>query len=138
MSLGTPVRDSYKTDPFVLRPAVQSTPESSLSHPPEIDGKDLYGNKLYGTIGSPGIEPSVITVGAANTLGTDIRSSTIPLPHIVREARHGAIKPINGVRKYDNLIKPDLVASGNKIIAEHANPNSTLVTLLSVLRTGNG
>src|SRR5262249_23531203 len=37
-------------------------------------GKDAAGNTVYGTILTPGIEPSVITVGAATTWGTPSRT----------------------------------------------------------------
>ena len=71
----------------------------------------------------PGIEPSVITVGAANTYGTDGRSDDTVATYSSRGPTRG-YKTVSGVRKYDNLIKPDLVAPGNKLIsAETPNPD---------------
>jgi serine protease AprX len=37
------------------------------------NGKNSAGQKVYGQIHSPGNEPSVITVGAVDTRGTDQR-----------------------------------------------------------------
>ena len=129
MSLGTPAMDSYVNDPLcqASRRAVNAgivVVASAGNY-----GKSLTGAKLYGTIGSPGIEPSVITVGATNTLGTDIRSDDTVATFSSRGPTRG-YRIVNGARKYDNLIKPDIVASGNKIIGA-ASPNSTTRNFVS-------
>src|SRR5205814_314968 len=74
LSLGAPAIESYRTDPLCL--AVRRAHDAGIvvvaaagNH-----GKDKDGKKIYGLIHSPGNDPSVITVGAANTLGTDARS----------------------------------------------------------------
>src|SRR6185436_9791543 len=74
MSLGMPAVDSYRNDP-VCR-AVRRLVDAGgvVFAAAGNNGKDSTGNKLYGHIHSPGIEPSAITVGAANTFGTDDRS----------------------------------------------------------------
>ena len=135
MSLGTPVRDSYLTDPLCLAARRAVNAGIVVVASAGNRGKDLLGNKQYGTIGSPGIEPSVITVGAANTLGTDIRSDDTVATYSSRGPTRG-YRTINGVRKYDNLIKPDVIASGNKIIAELQARAARLVTLFPSLKTG--
>jgi serine protease AprX len=140
MSLGTAARDSYKNDPLCIaaRRAVNAgivVVASAGNY-----GKDLLGNKLYGTIGSPGIEPSVITVGAANTLGTDFRSDDTVASFSSRGPTRGYVTLSNGARKYDNLMKPDLIAPGNKLIGARGYYNGTenfLARTFTTLRAGN-
>jgi serine protease AprX len=140
MSLGTAARDSYKNDPLCIaaRRAVNAgivVVASAGNY-----GKDLFGNKLYGTIGSPGIEPSVITVGAANTLGTDGRSDDSVASFSSRGPTRGYVTLANGARKYDNLMKPDLIAPGNKLIGARGYYNGTenfLARTFTTLRAGN-
>ena len=136
MSLGTPVKDSYINDPLcqAARRAVNAgivVVASAGNY-----GKDWLGNEMYGGINSPGIEPSVITVGAVNTYGTDYRSDDTIATYSSRGPTRGYVTLSNGARKYDNLIKPDIVAPGNKLIAA-ASPNSTLVTFFPQLKTGS-
>src|SRR5207244_4172196 len=73
MSLGMPAIDSYKNDPICR--AVRSLVNLGIVVVAAAgnDGIDGNGNKIYGHIHSPGIEPSAITVGASNTFGTDAR-----------------------------------------------------------------
>jgi len=135
MSLGTPAKDSYVNDPLcqAARRAVNAgivVVASAGNY-----GKDLLGNEMYGGINSPGMEPSVITVGAVNTYGTDYRSDDTIATYSSRGPTRGYVTLSNGARKYDNLIKPDIVAPGNKLIAT-ASPNSTLVTSFPQLKTG--
>jgi subtilisin family serine protease len=123
LSLGTGPKDSYTTDPLcqAARRAVNAgivVVASAGNY-----GKDALGNKTYGGIGSPGIEPSVITVGAVNTYGTDIRSDDTIATYSSRGPTRGYKTLTNGARKYDNLIKPDLVAPGNKLIAPESLGN---------------
>ena len=119
LSLGTGARDSYTTDPLCLAARRAFNAGIVVVASAGNNGKDAIGNKQYGTIGSPGIEPSVITVGAVNTYGTDIRSDDTVATFSSRGPTRG-YKTVSGVRKYDNLIKPDLVAPGNKLIAPEA------------------
>src|SRR4029450_14033804 len=86
------------------------------------------GDKLYGRIHSPGIEPSAITVGAANTLGTDNRSDDVMASYSSRGPTRGFWTDDSGVKHYDNIIKPDMVAPGNKLISAAAD-NNYIVTL---------
>jgi len=74
MSLGMPAVDSYRNDP-VCRAARRLVDAGVVVFAAAgNNGKDSAGNKIYGHIHSPGNEPSVITVGASNTFGTDERS----------------------------------------------------------------
>jgi subtilisin family serine protease len=120
LSLGTNAKDSYQNDPLcqAARRAVNAgiVVVASAGN----NGKDANGNKIYGAISSPGIEPSVITVGAVNTLGTDTRADDTIASYSSRGPTRGYVT-IYGLRKYDNLIKPDLVAPGNKLISARSN-----------------
>ena len=123
MSLGLPAVDSYLNDPVCL--AVRSLANSGVVMVAASgnNGTDGNGNKVYGHIHSPGIEPSAITVGAANTFGTDERNDDTVTSYSSRGPTRGYWTDDAGVKHYDNLIKPDLVAPGNKIVAAEARQN---------------
>ncbi|HEX8557433.1 MAG TPA: S8 family serine peptidase [Pyrinomonadaceae bacterium] len=123
MSLGTAAVDSYAVDPLCL--AVRSLVNSGVVVVAAAgnEGRDSSGNKVYGQIHSPGIDPSVITVGAANTFGTDARNDDAVATYSSRGPTRAFWTDASGVRHYDNLIKPDLVAPGNKIIDAQAAGN---------------
>jgi subtilisin family serine protease len=64
------------------------------------------GKTLYGAIASPGISPYVITVGAADTHGTAVRSDDTVAAFSSR-----------GPTLWDGLPKPDLIAPGTDVAA---------------------
>ncbi|HYP52942.1 MAG TPA: S8 family serine peptidase [Pyrinomonadaceae bacterium] len=117
MSLGMPAIDSYKTDPAckAVRRLVDAGVVTVVAA--GNNGRDASGTKVYGQIHSPGNEPSAITVGAANTFGTDARSDDVITTYSSRGPTRSYSTDLAGVRHYDNLVKPDLVAPGNKIVA---------------------
>src|SRR5215207_5353030 len=123
MSLGMPAIDSYRNDPLCR--AVRRLVDAGVVvfAAAGNNGKDSDGNKLYGHIHSPGNEPSVITVGATNTLGTDDRSDDTVATFSSRGPTRSFTTDDDGVRHYDNLVKPDLVAPGNKLIEAEAAGN---------------
>ena len=125
MSLGIPAVDSYRNDP-VCR-AVRRLVDMGIVVVAAAgnDGKDATHPKVYGRIHSPGNEPSAITVGAANTFGTDVRSDDNVTSFSSRGPTRSYWKDLAGVKHYDNLIKPDLVAPGNKLMGA-ASPNNNL------------
>ncbi|MBV9927520.1 MAG: S8 family serine peptidase [Acidobacteria bacterium] len=116
LSLGTSAVDSYTVDPLCL--AVRGLVDAGVVVVAAAgnEGKDGSGNKIYGQIHSPGIDPSVITVGAANTFGTDARNDDGVASYSSRGPTRGSWTDAAGAKHYDNLVKPDLVAPGNKII----------------------
>lgn len=139
LSVGTPARDSYLNDPLCVAARRVVNAGVVVVASAGNYGKDSLGTKLYGSIGTPGIEPSVITVGAANTFGTDYRGDDTVATYSSRGPTRGYRTLANGARKYDNLIKPDLVAPGNKIIGARSYYNGTenyLARTYTSLRTG--
>ena len=123
LSLGATAVDSYKNDP-VCR-AVRRLVNAGIVVVAAAgnDGKDAAHGKLFGRIHSPGNEPSAITVGAVNTFGTDERSDDVVTTFSSRGPTRSFWKDANGTKHYDNLMKPELVAPGNKIIGAAAPDN---------------
>jgi serine protease AprX len=117
LSLGAASTESYVTDPLcrAARRAVSlgiTVVASAGNH-----GLTLDGLERYGSIMAPGNDPSVITVGSANTHQTDTRNDeTINHFSSRGPTRSHSIDAANR-KQYDNLLKPDLVAPGNRIIA---------------------
>ncbi|MEP6903135.1 MAG: S8 family peptidase [Actinomycetota bacterium] len=142
MSLGTPPKDSYLNDPLCKAARRAYNAGILVVASAGNNGKDASGNKLYGYINSPGIEPSVMTVGAVNTYGTDARTDDTVTTYSSRGPTRGYTVSATGVRNYDNLIKPDIVAQGNKLIgaksgSQSSNSNSLAVKYPS-LNVNNG
>jgi serine protease AprX len=127
LSVGTPAVDSYKNDPLCR--AVRKLVDAGVVVVVAAgnNGKNSSGQKVYGQIHSPGDEPAAITVGASNTFGTDGRSDDAVTTYSSRGPTRGSWTDAAGVKHYDNLIKPDLVAPGNKMIYAQA-VNNLLVT----------
>ena len=128
LSLGTSAVEAYDDDP-VCR-AVRRLVDARVVVVAAAgnSGKDAAGNKIYGQIHSPGDEPSAITVGATNTFGTDTRSDDTITTYSSRGPTRGSQTDSEGFRHYDNLVKPDLVAPGNRIIAAAAVNNRLITT----------
>ena len=66
---------------------------------------DTAGTNGYGTIGAPGNDPLVITVGAMNTEGTATRNDDLMTTYSSK-----------GPSVVDHVIKPDLVAPGKSAL----------------------
>ncbi|HWN98101.1 MAG TPA: S8 family peptidase [Blastocatellia bacterium] len=136
LSLGAIAVDSYVNDPLCRAVRRAANAGIVVCVAAGNAGKDSDGNKIYGGIHSPGIEPSAITVGAANTFATDGRSDDVIATYSSRGPTRGFYTTANGVRHYDNLLKPDLVAPGNKILGA-MSPNNYLVTTYPALNANN-
>ncbi|HYX43130.1 MAG TPA: S8 family peptidase, partial [Pyrinomonadaceae bacterium] len=123
MSLGAPTIDSYRNDPLCR--AVRRLVDAGIVVVAAAgnNGKDSAGNKIYGAIHAPGDEPAAITVGASNTFGTDARADDGVTTYSSRGPTRGSWLDAAGVRHYDSLLKPDLVAPGNKIVDAEADDN---------------
>ena len=140
MSLGAPAKDSYKNDPLCLAVRRAYNAGIVVFVAAGNRGKNSLGQKIYGGIDSPGIEPSAITVGATNTFGTDTRTDDKIATYSSRGPTRGYYKDLSGLKHYDNLIKPDIVAPGNKLIGaispSSVGKSTSLITLLPSLKTG--
>src|SRR3989441_7194483 len=123
MSLGTAAVDSYKNDPVcrAVRRLVNAGVVVVVAA--GNNGKNAAGQKVYGMIHCPGNEPSAITVGASNTFGTDSRNDDGVTTYSSRGPTRSSWTDTLGVKHYDGLMKPDLVAPGNKIIEARAVNN---------------
>ena len=109
MSLGTPVHESYKTDPLC-----QAAERAVAAGIVVIATAGNHG--VYSSINSPGNDPSVITVGASNSMTTARRSDDMITSYTSR-----------GPSAIDATMKPDLVAPGNRVVSLRA-PGSWIDT----------
>jgi serine protease AprX len=116
LSVGRPVYESYTLDP--LCQAVEAAWNAGIVVVVAAgnDGRDnSFSNNGYGTINAPGNDPYVITVGAMNTMGTPDRGDDVMTTYSSK-----------GPTAIDHIVKPDIVAPGNKVISLQAQ-GSTLV-----------
>jgi subtilisin family serine protease len=127
LSLGMPAIDSYRNDPVCRAVRRMSNLGIVVVVAAGNDGRNAEGQKVYGQIHSPGIEPSAITVGASNTFGTDSRADDAVTTYSSRGPTRGRWTDLAGITHYDNLVKPDLVAPGNKVIWAAAADNGILL-----------
>ena len=104
MSLGHPPLESYRKDPLcqAVRRMVSAGIVTIVSAG-NLGRTENYP-KLWGSITTPGNEPSVITVSAIDTMGT--------LTHSDDEATAFSSR---GPTYKDNLFKPDISAPGKKV-----------------------
>jgi len=113
LSLGRPVYDSYTVD--LLCQAVERAWNAGIT---VVVAAGNGGRNLptqgYGTITAPGNDPRVITVGAFNTNGTATRSDDLIASYSSK-----------GPTRLDHVVKPDVVAPGNRVVAVAA-PGSSL------------
>lgn len=135
LSLGTPAIETWRNDPLCRAVRKLTAAGIVVVAAAGNTGRDNSGNKLYGAIHSPGNDPSVITVGASNTFGTDSRTDDAITTFSSRGPTRSFYTDSDGIKRYDHLIKPDLVAPGNKIISS-ADRYSLLYTLNPSLRAG--
>jgi serine protease AprX len=115
LSLGRPVFESYTLDP--LCQAVEAAWQAGIVVVVAAgnSGRDnSHGTKGYATIQAPGNDPNVITVGATKTNGTATRLDDTVASYSSK-----------GPTLVDHIVKPDLVAPGNRIVSL-LSPGSTI------------
>ena len=112
LSLGRQVFESYRKDP--LCQAVEAAWKAGIVVVTAAgnNGRDEGG---YGTILAPGNDPYVITVGAMKTMGT-----------YGREDDQIASYSSKGPTAVDHIVKPDLVAPGNRVVSDRGKFNNYL------------
>ena len=104
ISLGRPVYESFTVDP--LCQAVEAAYKAGIVVAVAAGNSgrnNTYGNNGYATIDAPGNDPYVITVGAMKAEGTMARD------HVI------ASYSSKGPTLFDHIVKPDLVAPGNRV-----------------------
>jgi subtilisin family serine protease len=125
MSLGMPAVNSYKYDPVCVASRQLVDAGVVVVAAAGNNGKQSDGTKLYGQIHSPGNEPAVLTVGAVDTKGTDYRGDDGIATYSSRGPTRSYWVDDNGGKHYDNLVKPEISAPGNKLIFAKS-PNNLL------------
>ncbi len=118
LSLGRPVFESYTLDP--LCQAVQQAWNAGIVVVVAAgnNGRDnSQGENGYGTVTVPGNSPYVITVGAMNTVGTLLSSDDKMTSYSSK-----------GPTLLDHVVKPDLVAPGNRIVSIQPSGSYLLAT----------
>ncbi|MBS1721914.1 MAG: S8 family peptidase [Armatimonadetes bacterium] len=115
LSLGHSIGERYKTDP--LCKAVETAWKSGIvvvcaagnngrAFGTNVSGRDNEGwGTSYGSIQSPANDPYVITVGATKAIGMNRADDRI------------ATYSSRGPSRLDLVLKPDLVAPGNRVIS---------------------
>ncbi len=129
LSLGHPVGESYTTDP--LCQAVEAAWKDGIVVVCAAGNSGRVGNSVvagrsnegygtaYGTIQSPGNDPYVITVGATKYMDQNRAHDRI------------ATYSSRGPSRLDLILKPDIIAPGNKVNSLDA-PGSYLATQYAV------
>src|SRR5215213_6464845 len=135
LSLGMPAVDSYIFDPLCV--AVRALVDRGVVVVAAAgnNGKNSTGQKLYGHVHSPGNSPAAITVGAVDTHGTDTRADDTIASYSSRGPTRSFWTDANGVNHYDNLIKPEIAAPGNRTVFAQS-PNNYLVSQNPSLAAG--
>lgn len=123
LSLGRPIYESFRTDPLCL--AVESAWKAGIVVVVAAGNEgrsNLWGNMGYGTILSPANDPYVITVGAMKSEATPWRGDDSIASYSSK-----------GPSTIDHIIKPDLVAPGNRVIST----SGRVATFLSTTYASN-
>jgi serine protease AprX len=119
LSLGRGIFESYTLDP--LDQAVEQAWKAGIV---VVAAAGNYGrdnsnnNNGYGTITSPGNDPYAITVGAMRDMGTYSTADDLITTYSSK-----------GPTMEDQVVKPDLVAPGNLIVADLASTSDNLYSL---------
>jgi serine protease AprX len=106
LSLGHPVYESYRTDPLCR--AVERAVNAGIVVVVSAGNSGRLGSG-FGTIDSPGNDPSVITVGAMDDNRTAARDDDTLAPYSAK-----------GPTLVDFVVKPDLVAPGSFLVSLRA------------------
>jgi serine protease AprX len=119
LSLAANSTDTWQKDPLCV--AVRSATAAGITVVAAAGNFGLVkGPNTYGTVLSPANDPSVITVGSSNHRGSRTRTDdSVNLFSSIGPTRSSSIND-KGEREFDNHLKPDLVAPGNRILGAAA------------------
>lgn len=118
LSLGRPVYESYTLDP--LCQAVEKAWNAGIVVVVAAGNQgrnNTQGTDGYATITAPGNDPLVITVGAMKTMGTVTRTDDLIASYSSK-----------GPTLIDHVVKPDIMAPGNRIISLEAAKSKVLAS----------
>src|SRR5437867_4034391 len=115
LSLAAGSTESYLTDPLARAARAASATGIVVVVAAGNAGKTADGREQYGAVGSPGHDPSVITVVAVYLHATAARSDDTVAGFSSRGPTRGRTT-LAGQPWIDNLLKPDIVAPGNRIV----------------------
>ena len=101
-------------------------------------GQTPGGLECYGSITAPGNDPTVITVGAVNTHQTDVRDDEGVTYFSSRGPTRGYYLDASGNKRYDDLLKPDVVAPGNRIISAESKDSYLADEYSQLHESGSG
>ena len=130
LSLAAPTNGSFLTDPLCRAARAATAMGIVVVVAVGNYGLTANGSEALGVIGAPANEPSVITVGSAHHHDTLARADETINRFSSRGPTRSGWVDAKGLRHHDNLLKPDLVAPGNKIVGAMAgsdNPANVLV-----------
>ena len=111
LSLGRGLSVGYAQDP--LCQAVESAWKAGIvvvAAAGNFGRISVNGSNGYGTVGAPGNDPLVLTVGAMKAMGTYSRTDD-------QIASYSS----KGPTTYDHVVKPDVVAPGNLVVSLDAH-----------------
>jgi serine protease AprX len=127
LSLGHPVMEPSATDPLCEVVAQAVNAGIVVVAAAGNDGLTVDGRHVLGGINSPGNSPMAITVGSLNTWGTAQRSDDTVTTYSSR-----------GPTRYDQVVKPDVAAPGNKIVSLEAYGSAISTAYPYLHRAGSG
>ena len=122
LSVGRPVYESHTTDP--LCQAVEQAWKAGIVVVVAAGNEgrnNTFGNEGYGTIMSPANDPYVITVGSMKDMSTTSRGDD-------QIASYSS----KGPTSIDHVVKPDIVAPGNRIVSLAASGNIAQASSLAL------
>jgi serine protease AprX len=123
LSLSRGVYESYALDP--LCQAVESAWKAGIVVVAAAGNMGQYngaGTNGYATIGAPGNDPYVITVGATHTHSSGAQTAQAMTSYSSK-----------GPSAIDHIVKPDLVAPGNAVVSLRSSQSNKLASLYPTL-----